>query len=173
MKVIILFFVIIIASLQAQQKNTLITDEKTGKPMLIGFIDRTALVDSNFSSWFDPEFKDYEVDVAALEGVENNLKDISITIVLGTWCSDSHEQVPRFLKILDILNFNQEEGITMIAVDRDKEGQADETDNLDIKAVPTFIIFRNSVEIGRIIETPKESLEKDLASIINSSGSQQ
>lgn len=170
MRTLILFLFIFAAILQAQQRNTVITDEKTGKPMLIGFIDRSALVDTAFSSWFDPEFKEYEVDIASLENVEDNLKDISFTIVLGTWCSDSHEQVPRFLKILDILNFNQEENITMIAVDRHREGQENEVDDLDIKFVPTFIVFRNSVEIGRIIETPQASLEKDLALILTSPG---
>lgn len=170
MKINFLFILIFAGSLFAQVKNTVITDEKTGEPMLIGFIDRNTLVDTAINKWFDPEFKQYEVDVPALDNVENNLKDISITIVLGTWCSDSHEQVPRFLKILDILNFNEEENLTMIAVDRNRAGQDNETDDLDIKLVPTIIIFRNSVEIGRIIETPKESLEKDFAAIISSTG---
>jgi len=39
-------------------------------------------------------------------------------------------------------------------------------DNLDIKRVPTFIIYENGEEIGRIIETPKKSLEKDLEKIV-------
>lgn len=163
---IIFFFLLAIVSSFAQEKNTLVVDEKTGKPMLIGFIDRTALVDTAFSNWFDPEYHDYNVDLSALEDVSNSLSDITFTIVLGTWCSDSHEQVPRFVKILDALDVNFTEKVTMIAVDRNKIGLGDETVELNLKAVPTFIIFKNNVEIGRIVETPQESLEKDLVSII-------
>lgn len=162
----ICLFPLILFSTFAQEKNTLTTDEKTGKQMLIGFIDRSALVDTMFSDWFAPEYKEYEVDIAALDPIVNSMDDVTVTIVLGTWCSDSHQQVPRFLKILDVLNFNYQDKLTLIAVDRNKAGLGDETAELNIKAVPTFIIFRNDVEIGRIVETPIESLEKDFVSIL-------
>ena len=143
MKYFILLFLFAGFFTAAQQKNTFVTDSKTGKQMLLGFIDRTVLTDTTFASWYDPEYKDYNVDIPSLDVVVNNLKDISITIVLGTWCSDSHMQVPRFLKILDAVSFSYEDNLTLIAVDRSKHGLANETADMDIKAVPTFIIFKN------------------------------
>jgi len=43
---------------------------------------------------------------------------------------------------------------------------ANETDNLDILKVPTIIFYLKGKEIGRIVETPVKSLEKDMARII-------
>ena len=39
--------------------------------------------------------------------------------------------------------------------------------DLDIELVPTFIFYRNGEELGRIVETPEDTLEKDLAEIVN------
>ena len=37
---------------------------------------------------------------------------------------------------------------------------------MNIERVPTFIIYRGEKEIGRIVETPKKSLERDLWNIV-------
>jgi uncharacterized protein (DUF1015 family) len=37
---------------------------------------------------------------------------------------------------------------------------------LEIEKVPTFIVYRNGEEIGRIIETPIKSMEEDLYEIL-------
>jgi thiol-disulfide isomerase/thioredoxin len=161
---LILFFIPILAF--AQDKNTMTIDSSSGKPMLIGFIDRTALSDSSFSWWLDSGYENYDVDLGALEPIANKMKDITFTVVLGTWCSDTRRELPRFFKIIDALNVTQPDQLTLIAVDRQKHGKEKETDALDITAVPTFIVFRDGTEIGRIVESPKKSLEQDLVSII-------
>lgn len=136
--------------------------------MLIGLCDRTAFADTSFAWWFNSEFENYSVDSVTLNAAAK-LNNVKITIVLGTWCSDSKREVPRFFKILDKLSFDQK-NLTLICVDRKKTAPACEVEKLDIKLVPTFIIYKDDVEIGRIVETPKESLEKDLVKlVINSS----
>jgi thiol-disulfide isomerase/thioredoxin len=84
---------------------------------------------------------------------------------MGTWCSDSRREVPRMLKVLDIIGFPKE-NLSIINVDRNKKGIADEADDLNIELVPTFILYEDEKEIGRIIETPEETLEKDLVRIV-------
>jgi len=106
------------------------------------------------------------LDYETLNQLEGKTDDISITIVMGTWCSDSREQIPSFYKILNELNYPTDK-ITLICVDRNKKGLSDEVSNLNIELVPTIIFYRNGKEIGRIIETPQESLEKDLLRIIS------
>jgi thiol-disulfide isomerase/thioredoxin len=86
---------------------------------------------------------------------------------MGTWCSDSRREVPRFLKLLDVLNFNSSAGLKIICVDDNKKGKGDEVDGLNIELVPTFILSQKGKEIGRIIESPKLTLEKDLLGIIS------
>ena len=38
--------------------------------------------------------------------------------------------------------------------------------SLDIDRVPTFIIYKNNIEAGRIIENPITSLEQDMVNIL-------
>lgn len=110
-------------------------------------------------------YQDYVVNEAIISKVHTLTEDIKITIVLATWCIDSKEQVPAFLKIIDMLNFNYE-NITIIGVDRNKKSKTANIDNLDIEYVPTFIFYKNEKEIGRIIESPYETLEKDILNIL-------
>ncbi|PKL84189.1 MAG: thiol reductase thioredoxin [Ignavibacteriae bacterium HGW-Ignavibacteriae-3] len=159
------FFFLFTSVLSAKEKNKISVDDKSGKPILLGLCDRTAFADSNFSWWFDSEMDMYSVDSASLKDISVKMKIVKITLVMGTWCSDSKREVPRFYKILDLLGYDQK-NLTLICVDRNKKDPAGEAEKLDIKLVPTFIFYRDSNEIGRIIETPKESLEKDLTEIL-------
>ncbi|MBA4405881.1 thiol reductase thioredoxin [bacterium] len=165
MKKVLILFLLFVSILYAQEKNKLTVDEKSGKPMLLGICDRTAFADTSFAWWFNSEFDNYSVDSVSLKDVSDKLKDVKITIVIGTWCSDSRREVPRFYKILDYLAFDQR-NLTLICVDRKKTTPACEVEKLDIKLVPTFIFYKDDVEIGRIIESPKESLEKDLVKLV-------
>ena len=165
MKKIFIFFLLFASISFAQEKNRLSVDEKSGKPMLIGLCDRTAFADTSFSWWFNSESDMYSVDSVALKGVSGMMKEIKIIIVMGTWCSDSKREVPRFFKILDLLGYDQK-NLTLICVDRNKKATGDEVEKLEIKLIPTFIFYKNDVEIGRIVETPKESLEKDLLKLL-------
>jgi hypothetical protein len=73
--------------------------------------------------------------------------------------------VPRFLKILDTTDY-PEENLLMIAVDSKKQASGLDITAYDIERVPTFIIYKEGKEIGRIIETPVQSLEADLQKIL-------
>ena len=93
------------------------------------------------------------------------INNVDIVIVFGSWCSDSKIQVPRFYKVLDKAGFNDIH-LKVIAVNRDKNGLSVNVSDKNIKLVPTFIVYQNGVELGRVVETPKKSLEKDLAKIV-------
>lgn len=153
-------------SITAQDINRTLIDSTSGKPILIGFSNREAFIDTNFSWWFDSGYKFYRPDTNVIADLKRVSSDYTITIVMGTWCSDSRREVPRFYKILDELNYS-DENIKLINVDRDKVGIDNGVDSLNIELVPTFIIYNNDKEIGRIIETPNESLEKDMSKILN------
>jgi tetratricopeptide (TPR) repeat protein len=90
-------------------------------------------------------------------------------IFLGTWCGDSKREVPRFMKLLNEIGFSAN-NIEIITVgDSDslyKQSPQHEEKGLGIFRVPTFIIYKNGIEINRINEYPVNSLEKDLLTII-------
>ena len=90
---------------------------------------------------------------------------ITIKIVLGTWCPDSRREVPRFMRILDLWQFPMA-NVTFIGVDNAKLSPVGEYEKLDIQRVPTFIIYKNNIEAGRIIENPTTSLEQDMVNIL-------
>jgi len=165
MKKLFLFLMILASIISAQEKNKLITDEKSGKAMLIGICDRTAFADSNFSWWFNSEFDNYTPDTAEVLKLSKEINEVKITIVMGTWCGDSRREVPRFFKILDEAGFNYDQ-LTLICVDRSKTAPGGLVHKLNIKFVPTIIIYEDGEEINRIVEIPKETLEKDLVKIV-------
>lgn len=166
MRRLILVILLFVSAINAQQFNNSTTDTVKNKKMLIGFCTREAFQDTAFKDWFDEQYKNYQPDYEVLDKLEGKLDEISITIVMGTWCSDSREQVPSFYKILDELNYDTNK-ITLICVDRKKKGLSDEADGLNIELVPTIIFYRNNEEIGRIIETPAETLEKNMLEIVS------
>ena len=165
MKKLFLLLMILSAVIYAQDKNKLIVDEKSGKPMLLGLCDRTAFADTSFSWWFNSEYDNYTPDSTEVLKLSKVINDVKITIVMGSWCSDSRREVPRFFKILDLLGYGQK-NLIIICVDGNKKATGNEVEKLDIKLVPTFICTKDDKEIGRIVETPKETLEKDLAKIV-------
>jgi thiol-disulfide isomerase/thioredoxin len=84
---------------------------------------------------------------------------------MGTWCPDSRREVPRFMRVLDLWQFPVAK-VTFIGVDDAKLSPVGEYVNLDIQRVPTFIIYKNNIEAGRIIENPTTSLEQDMVNIL-------
>jgi thiol-disulfide isomerase/thioredoxin len=165
MKKILFALLILLSTIYSQDKNKLVTDERSGKPMLIGICDKTAMLDSNFAWWYESEYNNYEFNTATLDSIKQKLDGLSILIITGTWCSDSRREVPRFLRILDELKFNNNL-LTINFVDRKKDSPDGNIASLEIKYVPTFIFYINGKELGRIIETPKTTLESDFNKIL-------
>ena len=160
----LILVMLITASLFSQ--NKIMIEEKSGKPYLIGICNREAFSDSNFAWWFNSNYDQYQVDSSEVIELKKEINNYDITIVMGTWCSDSRREVPRFYKILDAIDYPSYK-LTLINVDRKMKSIATEVDEMNIEYIPTIIIYRNEKEIGRIIETPEDILEKDLLLIIN------
>lgn len=162
---VLIFLLLMTAAVQAQDMNKITIDEKSEKPMLIGHCTREAFTDTSFAWWFNSNYDMYEINEAVIDELNPNPEEITITVVLGTWCSDSKREFPRFLRIMDLIGFPMK-NINIIAVNRAKVTEGDDVKDLDIKFVPTFIVYKNQVEIGRIIETPAATIEEDLVAIL-------
>jgi thiol-disulfide isomerase/thioredoxin len=133
---------------------------------LLGYFTRERMTSAPHSLWHFDEYDNYTADNEFINQVKAfNTDDLTIKIVLGTWCSDSRREVPRFLKILDTWQFPASK-ITFIGVDNAKLSPVGEYESLNIERVPTFIIYKNNIEAGRIIENPTTSLEQDMVNIL-------
>ena len=97
--ILLLFQIIFSSFIFAQDYNSIIIDDESEKPMLIGYCTREAFDDSSFSEWWDSEYNLYEVDIGTAEEIKTGFEDLEIKLVLGTWCSDSRREAPRFYKI--------------------------------------------------------------------------
>lgn len=149
------------ASIFSQKMNQKMIDPKKGEEILIGYCTRGGLEKGSFGKSFAEYYKIYQPDSMVVMELAKKQDDIEIMIVLGTWCSDSQEQVPKFFKVLDLIRFPKS-NVQIICVDSSKKSGDIDLVNYNIEKVPTFMVYRKGREIGRIIETPYSTIEKDL-----------
>jgi hypothetical protein len=151
----------------AQHINKQVEDSSTGEIILLNTCTRDAITTfPSMREMYDNGYSKYIPESGALNEIELLLKGKTITIVLGTWCGDSREQLPHFLKTTDASSLDKKD-ITFICVDRTKKAENGLLENLNIDRVPTFIIYEDEKELGRIIEKPIISIEEDLALILS------
>ncbi len=169
MKVIAaLFFSIFILATNAfnQELNKTIFSERANSLILIGHCDRDAFTLPEFQTWFDENYEIYLPDDKVVKALSLiNTKNISITIVMATWCSDSRREVPRLYRIFDEIGYPENQ-IIIINVNTEKLLADEDISKLQIERVPTIIVYKNKKETGRIVETPLKSLEKDLFELL-------
>jgi len=146
-----------------------ISKDPRGNDMLLGKCTRAALLQAPFADWFKANYDSYVVDSFTCNFIRPLLAGKSITIFMGTWCGDSKREVPRVLKMLDCCDFPMNELKLVMVGNNDslykKSPQHEETGK-NIVRVPTVIVEQKGAEIGRIIEFPITSLEKDLLAIL-------
>jgi len=133
---------------------------------LLGYFKPDKLSEQPYASWYVTGYEDYQIDSDAVNSLLDVSKDkVSIKIIMGTWCPDSRREVPRMMRLLDIWKLPMTQ-VTFIGVDKDKKAAIDGYGSLKIEKVPTFIIYKNNIEAGRIIERPATSLEQEMVNIL-------
>ncbi|NER18703.1 thioredoxin family protein [Spongiivirga citrea] len=142
---------------------------KNDRPILVGQINKEGLTKEPYLPWFNQQYYNYELNQSAVKTIKKNLNDYKVQIFMGTWCGDSKRQVPRFYKILEAAKYDMTK-LEVVGVSNAKEdykkSPTGEEKGLNIKRVPTFILYKKGKEIGRIIERPTVSLEEDMLAII-------
>lgn len=134
--------------------------------MLLGKANRKGFQMDAFKDWFNTGYEAYKIDSETLVELKPLLKDVTITVFMGTWCEDSQRETPHFYKILDEANFNESK-LMLITVSDEKTTPQGFEDGKNITNVPTLIFYKNDKELGRIVEYPIESLEKDMLAILS------
>ena len=152
----------------SQLINKSIIDKK-GTKKLVGIINKDGLTQAPFNDWFSKNHESYLVNDKIISKLKNTLKGYEITVFLGTWCGDSKREVPRFFNVLEAAGF-PEKSLKTVALDNDtkayKQSPGGEEKGLNIHRVPTFIFYKNGKEVNRIVEHPKETLERDMLKIV-------
>jgi thiol-disulfide isomerase/thioredoxin len=167
MKNIALILLLIAAgcTTKLNQETINIEDEQ----ILVGKVNWDGLTQQPYGEWFTPTYLSYTVDSVSLATLDAKIDEIEVLMFMGTWCSDSHVEVPQFYKILDHLEYDLSR-MAVVALERLESRklvspQHEEAD-YDISHVPTFIFLMDGKELGRITEYPEKTLEKDMVRII-------
>lgn len=92
-------------------------------------------------------------------------RPVVIRVVIGTWCPDCRRHLTAFFRLIELAD-NPVISVEYFGVSRDKLQPENIVRDNRIERVPTFIVFENGREIGRIIEHPRISIEADLADIL-------
>jgi len=108
---------------------------------------------------FRRTYEAYRPDLNLIRSVRERLPAARVVTISASWCPDCRRNVPRMARLAEHLPEWQFE-----IYPREDEARAQA---LNIKAIPTFIVYQGEQEIGRIIENPSfGSLEADLAEIV-------
>jgi tetratricopeptide (TPR) repeat protein len=162
MKQIILFSLLIIITLSAVAQKD---------PRLLGVCTQKDFDREPYATWYKPNYENYTPTAEIITQLKK-LKPSTFTlkIVFGSWCGDSKRELPKMMKVVNAAGF-PEKNIQLIGVydslEVYKQAPNREEKGLNIYRVPTFIVYQKDKEIGRIVEYPVESLERDLLKIVS------
>ncbi len=153
MKRINLFFVLISLAYLGFSQN----DDT--KPMLLGCIERSAFNDKPYSEWYNEGYDLYKLDSAVLMSIpQDSLDNLTITVVFGSWCSDSQAEVPIFFKVCDFLKI-PEDNIKIIGVDRTKDVDPNCSETETVEFVPTYFFYNHGKLFKKIVEHSDNTFE--------------
>jgi hypothetical protein len=152
-KIIIFFlFLFFVGCANTNYRPATQLEEVNGEKILLGEIQYPDIL-YHLPSWFKAD-SESETSHLLTEQVKKIETPLQITCYLGTWCGDSREGVPPFVKTIEAVSKKLDPENTAV--------------QYNIQRVPTFIVFQDGQEIGRMVEFPlKENFVEDLLDIVN------
>lgn len=147
------------------------TNNPAPDPVIYGTFQPQLLEKAPYATWYKANYEKYHADDEIIKRLQQvKTKGLHIQVFLGTWCGDSKREVPAFVKLLDQMQFPRQQ-LQLIGLGGSdslyKQSPAGEEKGLGVFRVPTFIIYQQNVELGRINEYPTQSLEADLLKILS------
>ncbi len=142
-----------------------ITVEAQGTKIVVGKFTRSLLESDSSFSWYRRNYDAFIPDSASIVYLSTAAHNVHFIVVGGTWCSDTKHELPKFFKTV-ALSHIAETNIELYGVDRSKKSNDGLTEKYSVTRVPTFILFSNGKEIGRIVESTKNGMEYDLAGLL-------
>ncbi len=140
-------------------------------PKLLGRVTPEQLAEEPYSEWYQKGYMDYQPHADILEQLRQlQTEGLELTAFFGTWCGDSKREIPRLVKILDLMAFPRE-SLTLVAVDNEdgtaKQSPGGEHQGREVYRVPVVAVSRGGVEQVRFVEHPVLSLERDLLAMLS------
>jgi len=125
---------------------------------------RVNLNNEKIYPWFNKGYNSYRPDPLIIDSLMKIKQQIRIIVFGGSWCSDTKDLLPAFYKTAEGAGISAK-SIRLIGVDRQKDSHDAKSKRYHITNVPTFVFFYKGKEIGRIVESVNQSIEKDMMAI--------
>jgi thiol-disulfide isomerase/thioredoxin len=167
MQKIVSFLVVLLIAQVSFAQTAEVTTDASGNKVLKGFITKAQLVGDSSFTWFAKNIQGYTPWAQTVEALKANKDSIHILAFGGTWCDDTKYMLPKFYALADAAGFPQDR-ITLLGVDHSKKTIQHLSETFNVTLVPTFIVFKNGKEIGRVVEWGKYGMfDKELGEIIS------
>ena len=124
-------------------------------------------LDREIAGWRE-ERERYQPQSKWLEMLRTAKLRYGLVVAMGTWCGDSHEQIPRLQAVLSALGDHSPfDPPRLVGTDRSKRIDAKLYPYGAVELVPTIVVTTGGSEVGRIAESPTSgSIEEDLVRIL-------
>ena len=139
--------------------------EPHGQKIVTGKISPSMLASDSSFQWYNQNYSSFTPDSASVVFLSTEAKNIHFIVFGGTWCGDTKRELPKFFKTVSSAHI-PESNIELYGVDRAKQSRDGLTEKYHVTYVPTFIVFSDGKEVGRIVEHPEEGIEFDLVHIL-------
>jgi thiol-disulfide isomerase/thioredoxin len=154
------------ASIAQAQYEISYHEKHPNEKIFKGIINKYLLANENSFVWMQKSQVGYNPDTATIGSLERAKNNIQFLIFGGTWCEDTQAILPKFFKLQEISGV-PDNAITLLGVDREKKTLANFTSAFKITNVPTIIILKNGLEVGRVVEYGKTGKwDKEIAAIV-------
>lgn len=140
-------------------------DAENGAVVFKGQVTFADLEKEPSFSWLKSGADTYKPDSNAVKYLKQHLRNYEMVVLMGTWCDDSQNLMPKFYKVLQLTGYPMAK-YNMFGVDRAKTTKNIEHRLYKLDKVPTIIVYKNHNELGRIVETVKKNVETDLVQLI-------
>jgi thiol-disulfide isomerase/thioredoxin len=134
--------------------------------ILNGIITKYALENDATYGWYNSSGQNYKPSDAVLNTMKEAAGKVKFVVFGGTWCEDTQFVLPKFFKLQELSGY-PDAGISFFATDRNKKTVGGIADAFKIINVPTIIVMKDGIEVGRVVEYGKTGQwDKELAELI-------
>ena len=152
--------------LSAQVQYETSKDPENGLKTLKGILSTELIQNDEAFTWMKNDISWYKPNADCVANLTAVKDTVQFIVFIGTWCEDSHNVYPQFLKLLNQVGFDKKR-LTIIGVDRNKTTLGSLCQALNVTKAPTILVLKAGKEIGRVEEYGKYGVyDTELAEVL-------
>lgn len=154
-------------TLMSQTPYVSFKDEKhPNETILNGIVTKYALQNDTAYKWYSSSRSSFVPDKEIVTSLESAKDKVQFILFGGTWCEDTQFILPKFFMLQEQSGF-PDHGISFFAVNRAKKTLGNFAEAFKITNVPTIIVMKDGLEVGRVVEYGKTGKwDKELMELI-------